>query len=181
MKTIQVEIKGISPLLMNNPASMLDEATQSKTRKRTEKRDIKTEAESLAYKDNKGFLYIPAQAVKGCLIGGASYIKFGKFSAKPIIAGAVHISPDKISLGTKNYEIDIRTVVIQRNRVPKARPMIEDWKASFDLEYDETLVSNSDDLKHILEEAGKRVGLLDFRPQRYGSFGRFEISKWQEK
>lgn len=178
MKTVKIELTGESPLLMNNPASMMDE---QKSTKKTARYDHKAEAEKLAYKDDKGVLYVPAAAVKGCIIGGASYVKFGKFAAKPMIAGGVHIKPEKISLGTKKYDLDIRTVVIQRARVVKARPMIENWKITFELEYDESLIPYPErDLKPIIEDAGKRIGLLDFRPQKLGSFGRFKVTKWEE-
>lgn len=178
MKTINVELTGTSPLLMNNPASMIEE--QSSTKK-TAKYDLKKQAEKLVYKDDKGVLFVPATAVKGCIIGGASYVKFGKYSAKPLIAGGVQVKPERISLGVKKYDLDVRTVVIQRSRVVKARPMIKDWKISFQLEYDETLIPSANtDLKPILEDAGKRVGLLDFRPQKLGSFGQFKVTKWEE-
>ena len=179
MKKVNVEITGISPLLMNNPASMIEQA-QTKMTIKTAKFDLKKEAEKLAYKDSKGILYIPATAIKGTMIGASSYKKFGKFSAKALVAGGVFISPDKVSLGTKKYELDIRTVVIQRARVVKARPMIENWKVSFVLEYNEKLIGDHKDLHEILSDAGERVGLLDFRPQKLGSFGRFKITKWQE-
>lgn len=178
MKTVKIELTGESPLLMNNPASMMEE--QSSTKK-TAKYDIKKDAEKLAYKDAKGVLYVPAAAIKGCLIGGASYVKFGKYAAKPLIAGGVRIRPEKVSLGIKKYDIDVRTVVIQKARVVKGRPMIRNWKISFELEYDETLIPDAKAaLKPIFEDAGKRVGLLDFRPQKLGDFGRFKISKWEE-
>lgn len=179
MKKINVEIKGISPLLMNNPASMMDETDG--IRIRTKKFNHEEEAKKLLYKMKNGNLYIPSEAIKGTLIGGASYKKIGKFSARPMIAGGVFISPQEVDLKTKKYDLDIRTVVIQRNRVVKARPKIENWKASFEIEYNEKLIGNSEIIKSILIEAGERVGLLDFRPQKLGSFGRFEVTKWQEK
>lgn len=180
MKKVKVELTGITPLLMNNPASMIESSTkglQSKTRET----DHKKSAEKLAYKDKKGVLYIPAEAIKGTLIGASSYKKIGKFSARPMIAGGVSILPQQVSLGTKNYELDIRTVVIQRARVVKARPMVENWKVSFDLLYNEKLIGNSEIIKTILIEAGERVGLLDFRPQKLGSFGMFKVTKWEEE
>lgn len=180
MKTIKVEIKGITPLLMNNPSSMIEEATE-KIKSKTGSADLKKDAEKLLYKNSKGNLYIPAEAIKGTIIGAASYKKIGKYSAKPIVAAAVFISPQEVSLNTKKYELDIRTVVIQRNRVVKARPKIENWKAEFQIKYNEKLIGNAEIIKTILTEAGERVGLLDFRPQKYGSFGMFEISKWQEE
>jgi len=181
MRKVKVELKGVTPLLMNNPQSMISKA-QGELKKTTQKYDLEKDAEQLAYKTKTGELYVPSSAIKGTMMGGASYKKFGKNSAKPIIAGGVFINPDQVKLGTKKYELDIRTVVIQRQRVVKARPKIEDWKLSFELLYDETLISDGKTMiKPILEDAGKRVGLLDFRPQKSGSFGTFEVSKWQEE
>ena len=179
MRKIQVEITGVTPLLMNNPASMLEESSGSSSR--TAKRDYKADADKLAYKLKDGTLFVPAEAIKGTIINASAYMKFGKYSAKPMIAGGVIISPRQISLNTKKYDLDVRTVVIQRARVPKARPMLENWKINFEIEYDETLISSGDLLKPILEDAGKRVGLLDFRPQKFGNFGTFKVTKWQEK
>lgn len=180
MKKIQVEITGITPLLMNSPKAMIEQMTKT-SRKTTQQYDPKEEAEKVTYRMKSGELYIPAEAIKGCLVGAASYKKFGKYAAKPIIAGGVIITPMQIGLGTKKYEIDLRTVVIQRSRVVKARPTLENWKVSFIIEYDDSLIANGDMIKPILEEAGKRVGLLDFRPQKLGSFGMFEVSKWKEE
>lgn len=180
MKKVKVEIVGLTPLLMNNPKSMLDDAKSITSQ--TEKRDLTTEAEKLAYRIKDGTLYIPAEAIKGSIVNAASYKKFGKYSAKPIVAGSVFIQPTEVSLGTKKYDLDVRTVVIQRkSRVVKARPTLKEWKAEFELTYNNEFISNGESLiKPILEEAGQRVGLLDFRPAKLGSFGMFKVSKWQE-
>ena len=178
MKTIKVTIEGVTPLLMNSPKSMLDEAMGVTSK--TTKRDIKVDCDKLAYKMKDGTLYIPSEAIKGCLIGASSYKKFGRFTAKPIVAGGVIISPQEVSLKTKKYEMDIRTVVIQRARVVKARPKLEKWKVDFIINYDEELIPDANLIKPILEDAGKRVGLLDFRPAKNGSFGIFKITNWEE-
>jgi hypothetical protein len=165
---------------MNSPKAMLGEDISVPVSK-TEKRNKEEEAEKVAYRKDNGELYVPATAIKGCLVNASSYRKFGKYSAKPILSGGVFITPHEIGLGTKKYDIDVQTVVIQRARVPKARPVIKNWKLSFTLEYDEKLIGNSILIKPILEDAGKRVGILDFRPQKLGSFGRFKVTKWQEQ
>lgn len=180
MKKVKVELTGITPLLMNSPKAMLDAAKDISSS--TEKRNLAEEAEKLLYVMKDGTLYIPSEAVKGSLVNAASYKKFGKYSAKPIVAGSVFIQPNEISLGTKKYELDIRTVVVQRrNRIVKARPMLRTWKVEFELTYNSEFIANGENLiKPILIEAGQRVGLLDFRPQKLGSFGMFEVTLWKE-
>lgn len=179
MKKVNVEITGISPILMNNPANMLNKKDVSLT---TEKRDPHKEAESKLYITKEGKLYVPATAIKGCLVNASSYKKFGKYSAKPLVAGGVSILPDEIILDNQKWELDYRTVVLQKkNRIPCARPKVMNWKLKFELMYNEKLIGSSDLLKTILEEAGERVGLLDFRPAKLGNFGMFKVSKWQDE
>ncbi len=181
MKKINVELTGITPILMNSPKSMIEESLDKKLKQTTKTHDLKEDAKKLAYTTDKGELYIPSEAIKGCLIGAASYKKIGKFAAKGMIAGGVFILEQEILLGTKKYDLDIRTVVIQRARIVKARPMIKKWKVNFELSYNENLIGNPEIIKQIFQEGGQRVGLLDFRPQKMGSFGMFEVTKWQEK
>ena len=176
MKKVKVELEGLTPLLMNSPKAMLlDKSDAVRT---TKKYDHKVEAEKVAYRTDKGELYVPAEAIKGCLINAASYKKVGKYSLKPIIAGAVRIEPKQIGLGTKVYDIDLRTVVIQHARVVKARPTLKSWKVSFEILYNEELITDHNVIRACLEEGGQRIGLLDFRPQKMGEFGQFIVKKW---
>ena len=182
MKTIKVELTGESELLMNNPISMLTDKDDVSGVKSYKIADLKKASDIKAYKLPSGELYIPAEAIKGCLIGASSFRKIGKFTAKPMVAGGVFITPQKIKLGTKKYEYDIRTGVNKmRGRIVVVRPKIPKWKVNFDLEYDETLIGDDKIIKQLLEDGGKRVGILDFRPQKMGQFGRFKVSKWLKK
>ena len=179
MKTVEVELTGVTPLLMNSPKSMLE--PNKGTKLKTKKYDQEEDAEKGAYRTDSGELYVPAEAIKACIVGAAAYRKFGKYAARPIVAGGVYITPRQIELGTKDYDIDLRTVVIQRSRVVKARPRLDEWKIKFTLKYNENLIADDSLLRPIFEDAGQRVGLLDFRPQKLGEFGQFEVTKWQPK
>lgn len=178
MKKVIVEITGTTPLLMNNPIGLISKKKQTLT---TEKRDAFEEAKALLYADEKGKLFVPSVAIKGCLINAASYRKFGKYAARPIVAGGIIISPDKIYLNTNKWDVDIRSVVIQRARIAKARPKVSDWKLTFELLYNERLIQSPDLIKPLLEDAGERIGILDFRPAKTGSFGMFKVTKWNEE
>ncbi len=183
MKTIKVQLAGVGDgILMNNPISMLSETKDVSGIKSYKIADLKKDSEVKTYRLPSKELYVPAEAIKGCLIGASSFRKIGKFTAKPIIAGGVFISPGKIGLGTKKYEYDIRTAVNKlRGRIVIVRPLISNWKISFNIDYDETIIGNPEVIKELLGDAGKRVGILDFRPQKMGQFGRFKITKWEEK
>lgn len=177
MKKIQIEITGDTPLLMNSPKAMLE--PKEAVRKTTKVYDPETEAEKVAYRTEKGELYVPNTAIKGTMINASAWKKAGKNALRPILAAAIRIPKSELLLGTKDYEIDLRTVVIQRARVVKARPVIKNWKLSFEMIYNEDLIADPEIIKEVLREAGERVGILDFRPQKLGEFGTFSVTKFK--
>jgi hypothetical protein len=188
MKNIEVEIKG-PILLMHSPKSMLDE--QPSTTKRTEKHDYDKDAEKSAYRTKKGELYIPSQALFSSILNGASFKKAGKYSAKSVMAGNIRIEPDEVILlddkgkPMTKYEVDLRTVVIasgkKRNRIVRARPMVKNWRAKFNIIYNELYIGEQGIIEDCLKDAGVRVGLLEYRPQTSGNYGTFEIVTFKEK
>ena len=56
------------------------------------------------------------------------------------------------------------------------RPRIEEWKAAFQVDYDETLLSQTQ-IERVIADTGTLVGLLDFRPEKKGPYGRFAVEK----
>lgn len=187
MKKIKVQIKGTGKgLLMNSPLHMIEnvkmESRPQMGRRENQILSPREQAEASAYwvtKGNRKELYLSSEAVFRSMINASSFHKIRKKSAKTTLAGAIRIEPDKIGLGTNKYEIDIRTVVIQRARVVKARALLPEWKVDFDIIYNDKLIGDSTEtMRQILVEAGERIGVLDFRPQKGGQFGTFEVTKW---
>jgi hypothetical protein len=92
----------------------------------------------------------------------------------------VHIGPDEmISLNTKECGTDERSGVNPKTkgRVVIRRPRIEHWSLTFTLSFDEEWIPEETlcrNLPDVLEAAGKLIGILDYRPQKKGSFGMFE-------
>lgn len=181
-RLIHVELTGMPPgLLMNNPKSMLS----GKKTKPGEEYVDEEEAEIRAYRNDAGNLCLLESHIKGTLLKASSFYKLqppnGKpVTAKPVIAGCVHVWPEQIDLGIKGYKIDVRPVVIKHSRVMRARPWIPEWKAEFYIVYDRSMIGHPEQLRDVLSDAGKRVGLLDFRPEHTGTFGKFQVSRWDQ-
>lgn len=179
MKKVEVELTGITPLLMNSPKYMHEtEQIKSGT---TKKLKPEEEAERGAYRLESGNLYVPSTAVKGCMLNSATNKKSGKIALKPLVAGGVVVLPEEIDLGRKDFAIDSRTVVIKstRGRILRHRPKVSEWKLKFQILFNEKFF-DSEVIKMLLTEGGQRIGLLDFSPRHYGSFGMFEVSKFKE-
>jgi len=181
MKKIKITIEGTSPLLMNRYNVERELQRMKGIRNLNKTYDSDVEAESSAYWTTSGKkeLCIPANCLYTSLLGASSFHKIGKRSAKGILAGSIRILPDEIKLGTAKYEIDTRPVVIARSRVLKSRAKLTEWKATFEIAYNDKLITSANVIKDILEEAGERVGLLDFRPQKGGWFGTFKINEFK--
>ena len=54
------------------------------------------------------------------------------------------------------------------------RPEYRNWEASFVVEYNPDLI-RPEDIVNLLNLAGFGVGIGEWRPQRNGDFGRFEV------
>lgn len=176
MKKISCKIKGISGLLMHSyPLIPIDNPP-------IDKRTREEQAELAAYRDpDTKELYVPSTALQRALVGAAAYSKGkGRASLQKQAAAAIFVSPERISLGTKDYEIDSRPVVVPatRGRVVRHRPKLEAWQLGFEIEYDDSLLTERQ-LRQIVDDAGSRVGLLDFRPEHKGPFGRFMVTEWK--
>jgi len=180
-KKIDVKIRGLTPLLMNrlNPESL-----KTKSRMKMEQYSTVEDAKNSAYMaeiDGKKQLYIPQEAVYSMIINTAKQYKIRRMSLASLLAGTIRVEPEKIPLGTDKYEVDERAVVIQNQRVLKGRAKLPKWQAKFQLIYDSKRLPDGIDatLKEILEDAGSRMGLLDYRPQHKGWFGTFAVESFE--
>ena len=170
METYKVRIEGTRPLLMHSCNSMLE--TNNGKPARSKEYDPKTDAETALYKDKEGNIVVPSFCVLSCLRGSAVNFPVpgkGKKTHKGYIYAGLRIEPENIPLITENgWEIDAKTVVVQRSRIVRARPRFDEWALEFAVEIVDPIIAPAI-LKQIIEDAGKYNGLLDFRPL-YGLF-----------
>lgn len=180
MKKITVTIEGTTPLLMNR-YNVEAELQRQKGKRITKTYDPTEEAEKSAYwsSGKKKELIIPSEVLYASILNASSFHKIGKRSARSILAGSIRVEPMEISLDTNKYEIDTRPVVIQRARVLKSRARLDKWKATFEIVYSENLIADAQIIETVLSEAGERIGIMDFRPQKGGPYGTFRIIKFE--
>ena len=174
VKNIQCMIKGISPLLMH--AFPMSDPPAG-----WEKWDREDQARIAEYRDPDGKLYVPGVALQRSMIAAAAYSKGkGRATLQKPVAACVLVSPDRSIIDQQKYEIDSRRVVIPATKgcIIRHRPRFEEWSLQFVIEYDDELLSEKE-LRQVIDDAGKRVGLLDFRPEKKGPFGRFVVTSWK--
>lgn len=142
------------------------------------------QAKSSAYIDGKGNLYVPGPNLFACLIEAGKFHKAGKSKVttmKSSLVPAGIMLPDLVlSLETKTFEVDSRRVVIPATggSIMRHRARLDKWSLSFSLEVDPGMFA-ADFVRLLVDDAGKKIGLGDFRPQRRGPFGRFVVTDWK--
>ncbi len=191
MKLIEVTIEGVSPLLQHRWS---DEAEASVSDTGTRKIHIvrgtpREEAEKVCYRTSDGELYLSATAIHRMLIeaGGSHKQKGSRKSMKYVIPAAVLMTTDVIILhdnegnALTDYEVDSRPVVIPstKGRIMRHRPRLDEWWATFSIRVNEELVA-VEMVRQLLNEGGMRLGVGDFRPQKFGPFGTFDVINWAE-
>ena len=185
MKTVHCVVKGSSALLINRFKEQ-DEVVEAV--KKSTKKDYGTpreQAVATAYQDEKtGKLWIPTSWISGAIKTVASDYKMPgtRKSVKSVSGGAILPVDEKLyfveNYTIKNIEIDSRPVVIQRARIMRHRARLENWSVAVTLEIDDSILP-LDHVHAILNDAGKRAGMGDYRPSRGGPFGRFLITNWK--
>jgi hypothetical protein len=169
-----VTIRGTAPLLMHR----FDDGQDTHQVKKSGKQyDKKVDAKNALYKDEKGKIVHPSVHIESAMIKAAVNYRIpgqGKKTYKDAFKGGVFCEPRLIPHKISKWKIDLQNVVIQRNRVIRARPRFDEWELEFQiLNIDERITSNI--IKDILTDAGKFCGISDFRPR----YGRFEVIKFE--
>jgi hypothetical protein len=188
---VLVGIQGKTPLLMNR---FTEEAAQSvpggpKQTVSTMKSRNQTpgeQAEPKLYltKEGKGKPYLPGQNLYRAIIDAGIFHKDGKrqltTGKTSLITGGVLMEDVECLLTGSSWEVDSRPVVnpSTRGRMMCHRPRFDKWSCEFTLEVDEAMYS-TDLVRDLVDDAGKRIGVGDFRPACKGLFGRFVVTKWE--
>jgi hypothetical protein len=178
MLTVNVQIAGLTPLIVNRFHEEAWDDVITGTHSRKERPGPQEDAANRLYQNGHGLFY-PAENIRQSIIGAASRHKIGRRAATTDVAAAIYVSPFELPL-EEEWHVDSRAVVIKATggRVIRNRPMFDQWHLNFQLLIDTDLIPEKL-MQVILEDAGKLVGLGDWRPAKKGQYGRFTIVSWE--
>jgi hypothetical protein len=192
METINLKLVGITPLLMHsdrfaNPLDAGAKAHKVLTSKRNKTDDdheaiAKSEWLGSLYFDKKIGPYIPTSNIRSCLVEGGKLRKLGKAIQRGTLIlenqSALHYigsrDPDEMVLDNKF--IDCRSVVISGKRLMRYRPIFREWELYVSIQFDSAVI-DAQQLGQAMSDAGRLIGIGDFRPNKGGSYGRFEVKQ----
>lgn len=189
MKTINIVIEGKTPLLCNAFGDEAAMAATNGTRLSSvgDKGTPQEQATKKLYVGHDGKPMIPQPNLFRCIIDAGIYFKAGKSKVttqkSSLIPACVEIDGIEIPIEhSEPWQVDTRAVRIPSTggRILCHRPCFNDWRLSFTAMVDEDMMSPKL-FRDIVDAAGKRIGLGDFRPSCKGPFGKFVVVSWVEE
>ena len=102
-----------------------------------------------------------------------------------VVASVDECRYDQKALGRTVAELSKSTqftegVVVQRARILRTRAKFDSWSVVFTIDVDGGLVGREQVLTW-LDIGGRRIGLGDWRPEKSGSYGRFNTTRVEER
>lgn len=190
VKTMRVPIVGLTPLIVHafsekSKRQMLEAQQGKKAPKQI--RDPQAEYEAAFYRidreDGEDHYGFPVTAFKAATVGAARFYSSLKMTelrqflffrgeltkADPQqlveIFGEPEMREDVVRLGGVNRSADLRY-----------RPMFAEWSTILDIQFVASSISESSVLS-LIDAGGLGIGVGEWRPERRGEFGTYEIDK----
>lgn len=177
---VKIKIKGITPLIMNKHSEKAKEKIEDKQQGHPTKghgiRDPKAEYQAAMHKiDDNGRYGFPAGGFK------KSMIRAGKLLGVHMTDGRqmFHImGEDKTNLveifSDPPIQVDDWIKLKKTSADIRYRPYFHNWSAEVPIEYDPDLIS-LEQIVNLLNHAGWKVGIGDWRPEKDGTNGMWEV------
>jgi hypothetical protein len=180
--TVELKIEGIADILFHrwNCEAVEAKASAAKNSKAKKTDDVETYVYRLDDEDKASNLAIPGEYMRRSLCEAGRFKQDPRSPRKSMLdlCKASLIMEDMMAdLGVSTWDyIHKGRVVIQRNAITRSRPaMRAGWKAKFRVTVLCPEYVSEDILHSLASDAGRLIGLADFRP----SFGRFKIVGWE--
>lgn len=123
---------------------------------------------------------IPSTNVKATIVEGAKLHKLGSAFNRCVMILADMIPVEHSGPATRELMwetpacVDCRSVKVGQSRLMRYRPRLNDWSLLVEVIFDETMIERAQIIA-AAENAGKYIGLGDYRPAKGGPFGRFTV------
>jgi len=185
--TISIRIEGTTPLLCNRftDAAALKAtsgAGVSMVGDRGTPREIA--GAKLYTSAQDGVLVIPQPNILRAIIDAGKFFKAGKEKVttqkSSLIPACVEMNEVEYPIiFSEPWTVDTRSVRIPSTggRILAHRPCFHDWALEFSAVLDATIIGVRV-FRDLVDAAGKRIGLGDFRPACKGPFGKFVVTRW---
>lgn len=180
IRQVLIPIKGISPLIVHNfnQKARIEIESKQQGKSKSEKHKIRVpeeDYEGAKHKSPLGWEGFPAGGFKQAIIRGAKmtglvmkdtqmglFVKADCEETQLVrIQGESRMRTDMVRIGMGSADV-------------RYRPEYVEWSANLVIEYNEGVVS-IDQIFQMVKAAGYGCGIGDWRPEKGGGYGRFDL------
>lgn len=174
----RVTIKGVAAILFHrwSNEAVAEKAAAAKNSKAKKTDNIESYMYRMDEGDKHSNIAIPGEYLRRSIVMAAKFKqdpRSPRKSAMDLYQASIISLTDLADTGAKDPDyIDRRRVTVQRAGVTRERPALRaGWEVTFDLLCQSPEYINPQDLLDTITQAGRLVGMADFRP----SFGRYQV------
>lgn len=185
-----ITVRGISSLIVNNWSEKakqeMRDKQMGKAKQKREPKDPKKCFVDAAYIDTRGVHCVPALAFKNAIVCAARFADDMKMT---VLRGAIFVEgthrlkmPDG-SAGASDYlPIKSKPPIMREDMVRvgqgtadlRYRPEYHDWSVDLPIQFNQRVIT-LEQLVNLVKVAGFGVGICEWRPERNGQHGRFDV------
>jgi hypothetical protein len=176
----RIRLEGVAALLFHRWS---DDAVEAKSKAVKGSKAKKSDnVESYVWRNADGDICLPGEYLRQSVIMAAKFRQDPRSPRKSAMdlfkAGVVSVT-DLASLGVKDWDYLVRRrAVVQRSAITRMRPaMLAGWSVDVDLQVLLPEYITPHMLHAVLVDAGRLVGVGDFRP----TYGRFQVTRFEAK
>ena len=179
---VKMRIVGISPLIQHQwgekALEMMRDKHAGKKTKNRDVRDPKAEGMAAMYVTDEGLPGAPAMAIKTAIITAAHKdIGIEKTLVRKALFIVTADSKRILPMDCDEPEIREDTVRVGQGSADlRYRPYFHRWAVDVCWEIDAELLQVND-LLNLIDRAGFGVGIGEWRPEKGGEFGRFQVDR----
>jgi len=181
IKSLLVVIEGTSPLIFHRwsekAKQMILDKQMKKASKGREVRNPEKDVEDSYYKNSEGKIAFPALCIKQAMVNAVRNVEGVTMT---LLRGSVFVVGDKDGLILVQYKEKSGRSDMVRVGMGSAdirfRGQVKDWSMKFIIKFNADVIS-AEQVLNLLNISGFSCGLGEWRPERNGDFGTFQVSQ----
>ena len=177
---VELDITGITPLIQNKMKESIlkdmEDVRTGKAKKSTRKAvDPKKEYLKSSYIQDDGSFGFPASSFKQCAVRAGKGLGLAMTDTRTLFF-VLPNAPDGECVAIKSKKPLLRKdpVNVKTGKDLRFRPEFRNWKADLLIKFDADRIT-IEQIANLLNHGGQTVGVGEWRPEKNGTFGTFEV------
>ena len=179
---VELMVTGLTPLIQNKMKETtmkeMEDVRTGKAKKSNRKAiDPKKSMLESSYLQDDGSFGFPASAFKQCAVRAGKGLGIAMTDSRTLFF-VIPTAPDGECVAIKSNKPILRKdpVNVKTGKDLRFRPEFKNWKAKLLVRYDADRVT-VEQVANLLNYGGQTVGIGEWRPEKNGTFGMFQVGE----